>query len=94
MRTYSPGDSLSNSSKEPFQKSMVFTVLYLVRTKNIKYGRVHSFKVSVKRQFSTCTVSQYGLSTWEESLVIEKVSALTSQEWRHLSLPSKTDMLF
>ena len=37
---YCPGDSLSDSSEELLQRSMVFsTVLCLVRTKNIKHDR-------------------------------------------------------
>ena len=45
---------------------------------------VHFFRVFLKSQTSTYTTSQYGLSIWKGSLIIEGVPALASQEGRHL----------
>ena len=72
---------ISQITEQLLQRSMVFsTVLYLVRTKNIKQVRdtfLQSFK---KKQISTYTVSLYGPGTWEGSLIIEGVLALVSQK--------------
>ena len=66
---------------------MVFhTVLYLVRTKNIKQIIRDTFlQLKKKKQISTYTASWYGLDTWEGSLIIKGVTTyLASQEEGHL----------
>ena len=40
------------------------------------------------------TASQYGLGTWEGSLIIEGEPALASQEERHLIFTFKMDILY
>ena len=51
IEDYSPEDSLSDNSEELLQRSTVFsTVLYLIRTKNIKQVRIHSFKDSKNKK--------------------------------------------
>ena len=69
--------------------SAEFNMLSKQRTLN-KSG-IHSFKVSkknkkTKKQINTYTGSSDGLGTWKGSLVIERVSALISQEWRRLMM--------
>ena len=61
--------------------------LYLVGTKNIKQVRDISKlrKNKTKTHEMTdqrYTVSQYGLGTWEENLIIERVAALVFQKGR------------
>ena len=57
---------------------------------------MHSFKVSKKKKekISTYTVNQYGLGTWEESLIINRTPALVSQEERHLLFIFEMDILY
>ena len=45
---------------------------------------VHFFRVFLKSQTSTYTTSQYGLSIWKGSLIIEGVPELMSQNRRRL----------
>ena len=59
------------ASEELLRRSMVFSsVLYLVRTKDIKqvWG---TFLQGFKKQMSQYTASQNGLSAWEGSLTTE-----------------------
>ena len=90
----SPEAHFPDDSEKLLLRSKVFsTVLYLVRTKNVNKSGIHSFKVSKKKNWIKMhTESQYSLGTWEGSLIIKRVPALTSQEGRHLSLSS--DILY
>ena len=83
----SPEAHFPDDSEKLLLRSKVFsTVLYLVRTKNIKQVRVtfiQGFKKK-KEQPSMYTASQHGLGTWEGSLIIKGGPTLISQEGRHL----------
>ena len=64
--------SFQNYFEKLLWRSMIFsTVLYLVRTKNIKQGFIISKFQKKKKQNSKYTVSHYGLGTWEASLIKE-----------------------
>ena len=47
-----------------------------------------------KKQISTYTASQYGLDTWEGSLIVKRVPAFVSQEGRHLIFMFKVAILY
>lgn len=65
-------DSLSYDPEELFQRRMVFsTVLERVRTKTIKQVK-DTFLQGLKKQTGMSTASQYGLGTWEGSLIKSK----------------------
>ena len=69
---YSPEDNFSYNSEEPLWRSMVLAQFYILseqRTSD-KSG-IHSFTVKGVKK-SIYRVSQYGLGTWEESLIIEE----------------------
>ena len=69
------------------QRSRVFsTVLYLVRTENIKEVRLTFLQRFKKAQTSMYTSSQYGLGPWEGHLTIREGPGLESQEEGHFIL--------
>ena len=89
---------LPDDSEKLVQRSRVFsTVLYLVRTKNIKRARVaflQSLKKKKEEQTSLCTMSQHGLGTWEGSLIIKEGPAGASQGGGHLIFIFNLDFFF
>ena len=92
---YNPEDSLSDNSKELLQRSMVFsTVLFLVTTKTTKQVRYTFLQDLNKQKISTCTVSQYGLDTWEGNLFIEEVPTLVSWEGKYFICIFNTGILY
>ena len=77
---------LPDHSEKLLQRNRVSSpVLYFVRRENIKQVRItflQDFKW--KKLTSTYRAGQYGLGTWEESLITEGGAALVSPEERHL----------
>ena len=81
---YSLGTIFPDDSEKLLYRSMVSnTVLYLVRTKNIKQVR-DTVQGNTHTQINMYTTSQHGFGTWEGSLNIKGKPALASQEERHL----------
>ena len=81
------------ASEELLRRSMVFSsVLYLVRTKDIKqvWG---TFLQGFKKQMSQYTASQNGLGAWEGSLIIKGVPSSVSQEDRDLIFMFNLDIV-
>ena len=77
---YSPEASFPDYSGKLLQRSMVSsTVLGLARTKNITQVK-NIFPQDFKNQISTYPASQYGLGTWEGSLIIEKNISIGAPE--------------
>ena len=69
---HSPGDSLSGHSEDLLWGSLVFsTILYLVRSKNIKQVKDVLFQVK-KTDQQTASPSVHG--TWGGNLIIEGVA--------------------
>ena len=87
-----------DDSEKLVQRSWVSsTVLYLVRTKNIKRARVaflQSLKKKKEEQTSLCTMSQHGLGTWAGSLIIKEGPAGASQGGGHLIFIFNLDFFF
>ena len=77
---------LPDHSEKLLQRNRVSSpVLYFVRRENIKQVRItflQDFKW--KKLTSTYRAGQYGLGTWEGSLITEGGPALVSPEERHL----------
>ena len=58
-------------------------VLFLVTTKTTKQVRYTFLQDLNKQKIITCTVSQYGLDTWNGNLFIEEVLTLVSREGKY-----------
>ena len=85
--------TLRNRSKETWF-SVQFDVLSDKEHKTSQGCIPSRFQEKEKKKTSTYTANQYGLGTWEESLIISRTPALVSQEERHLLFIFDTDILY
>ena len=83
--------TLRNCSREA-GFSAQFYVLPEQRISN--KSRMHSFKASRETDVRTSTASQYGLGTWEGSLIIRGGLELVSQEGEHLIFIFNMNILY
>ena len=87
-------DSLSNNSEELLWRSLVFSSFMSCQNKEYQASQQYTpSRFKKKKKISTYIASQYGLDTWEGSLIVKRVPAFVSQERTRLIFIFNVDIL-